>query len=1058
MKRILSLLLSVVLVLTLMPVQPLQVQAKTGGKLVALTFDDGPSSKYTTQLLDGLKERGVPVTFFMLGEMAEDNRAIVRRAYEEGHEIACHSWDHPNLTGCSESEVKKQMEDTFEELDRACGDEADYLVRPPYGSTNQKVRDAIDAPLIYWSVDSEDWSLLNTTKVRKKIVEDTYDGCIILCHDIHKTTIPAALGAIDDLMELGYEFVTVSELYRRRGRELQDHKLHYNSNKNGIDYGPIPAPKISFTGDPKGVNTVTITCSDPDVPLYYTLDGSYPNQSAKRYTGPFTVPYGTQVTAVAAYKLNGSRSALTVKSADQIQVVAPTITLDESGDVVMSTPTVNSEIYFTIDDSVPNADSLRYIGPESIAGGCFLRAVTVHSRGTSGDIRVYLSEDGDLYYDMYDGQWFYGAMDWAHRSGILNGTAPYTMDPAGTVTRGMLVTLLYRFSGAGLEEGWERTNAFADVNQSFYYAEAIEWAYRNHIVDGYSAEAFGPDDLVTRQQMCKIVAGFLAFNGTPLHSAESCEGLFADYDQLAPWALESVDAMVAAGLIQGDGTNLNPNAGTNRAQFCVVLTRLVTYIEEYVPEEADHTHQWMLNIAQNGSLNWASVTIDEGESLELQILCSVCGEPAEVEWEADPDGVVLVEDGVITGILGGNSALVWTLWEDMDYECLIYVRAEEGLPTEPSEPEPTDPTEPEPSEPSEPTEPEHTHTWKLNKARGEDPTWGEVSIDVGETFRLYIFCTECKEAPEVEWTADPDGVVLVEEDMITGILGSKNARVRAQWEGVTYECLIHVRKDTSVTEPTEPEPTEPEPTEPEPTEPSEPTEPTEPEHIHTWKLNKARGEDPTWGEVSIDVGETFRLYIFCTECKEAPEVEWTADPDGVVLVEEDMITGILGSKNARVRAQWEGVTYECLIHVRKDTSVTEPTEPEPTEPEPTEPEPTEPEPTDPTEPEPDEPDHVHSWKLNKALSGSLTEGDVSIRVGEWFNLRILCTHKGCEENAPITWTPSREGVVNIEGMRITGVKSGSNTTLSAEWEGVTYSCIIRVRKQTSSLHCPIILD
>ena len=935
MKRILSLLLSVVLVLTLMPVQPLQVQAKTGGKLVALTFDDGPSSKYTTQLLDGLKERGVPVTFFMLGEMAEDNRAIVRRAYEEGHEIACHSWDHPNLTGCSESEVKKQMEDTFEELDRACGDEADYLVRPPYGSTNQKVRDAIDAPLIYWSVDSEDWSLLNTTKVRKKIVEDTYDGCIILCHDIHKTTIPAALGAIDDLMELGYEFVTVSELYRRRGRELQDHKLHYNSNKNGIDYGPIPAPKISFTGDPKGVNTVTITCSDPDVPLYYTLDGSYPNQSAKRYTGPFTVPYGTQVTAVAAYKLNGSRSALTVKSADQIQVVAPTITLDESGDVVMSTPTVNSEIYFTIDDSVPNADSLRYIGPESIAGGCFLRAVTVHSRGTSGDIRVYLSEDGDLYYDMYDGQWFYGAMDWAHRSGILNGTAPYTMDPAGTVTRGMLVTLLYRFSGAGLEEGWERTNAFADVNQSFYYAEAIEWAYRNHIVDGYSAEAFGPDDLVTRQQMCKIVAGFLAFNGTPLHSAESCEGLFADYDQLAPWALESVDAMVAAGLIQGDGTNLNPNAGTNRAQFCVVLTRLVTYIEEYVPEEADHTHQWMLNIAQNGSLNWASVTIDEGESLELQILCSVCGEPAEVEWEADPDGVVLVEDGVITGILGGNSALVWTLWEDMDYECLIYVRAEEGLPTEPSEPEPTDPTEPEPSEPSEPTEPEHTHTWKLNKARGEDPTWGEVSIDVGETFRLYIFCTECKEAPEVEWTADPDGVVLVEEDMITGILGGKNARVRAQWEGVTYECLIHVRKDTSVTEPTEPEPTEPEPTEPEPTEP---------------------------------------------------------------------------------------------------------------------------EPTDPTEPEPDEPDHVHSWKLNKALSGSLTEGDVSIRVGEWFNLRILCTHKGCEENAPITWTPSREGVVNIEGMRITGVKSGSNTTLSAEWEGVTYSCIIRVRKQTSSLHCPIILD
>ena len=163
-----------------------------------------------------------------------------------------------------------------------------------------------------------------------------------------------------------------------------------------------------------------------------------------------------------------------------------------------------------------------------------------------------------------------------------------------------------------------------------------------------------------------------------------------------------------------------------------------------------------------------------------------------------------------------------------------------------------------------------------------------------------------------------------------------------------------------------------------------------------------------------------------------------------------MITGLLSGKNARVRTDWDGKTYECLIHVRKDDSTT-PTEPEPTEPEPTEPEPTEPEPTEPepTEPEPTEPEHVHDWKLNKALSGSETTGDVSIDVGEWFNLRILCKDKDCTENAPVTWTASREGVVKIEGMKITGVKAGSNTTLSAEWEGETYSCIIRVRKQTN---------
>ena len=405
MKRILSLLLALVMVLTLFPVMAPRAEAKTGGKLVALTFDDGPSSKYTPQLLDGLKDRGVPVTFFILGKNAVNNRSIVRRAYEEGHEIACHTWNHLNLNNCTESKIKEEVEKTFEELDRACGDEADYLVRPPYGNANQKVRNAIDVPLIYWSVDSEDWSLLNTEKVRSKIVADTYDGSIILCHDIHKTTIPAALQAIDDLMDLGYEFVTVSELFRRRGRELEAHKLHYNSNKNGTDYGPIPAPKITITGDPKRVNTVTLSCSDKNVPLYYTLDGSYPNQSAKRYTGPFTVPYGTKVTAVAAYKLNGSRSALTVKTANQIKLVAPTITLNGSGDVVMSTPTANAEIRFTVNDTPPGSGSLRYAGPEPIAGGCYIRAGTVHEKGTTAETRVYLSEEGNLYYDIYPGTW-----------------------------------------------------------------------------------------------------------------------------------------------------------------------------------------------------------------------------------------------------------------------------------------------------------------------------------------------------------------------------------------------------------------------------------------------------------------------------------------------------------------------------------------------------------------------------------------------------------------------------------------------------------------------------
>lgn len=578
MKRFLGLILAVVLTMSLIPVR---VQAKTGGKLVALTFDDGPDSKYTKQLLDGLKERNVPVTFFVLGKNAKSNRQLIKRAYEEGHEIASHTWNHPNLTKCNDSEIKNQIEDTFEELDRACGNEADYLVRPPYGSTNQRVRNAINAPLVCWSVDPEDWSLRNAGKVRRKIVADAYDGCIILCHDIHKTTIPGALGAIDDLMDLGYEFVTVSELYRRRGRQLEPHILYYNSNKNGTDYGPIPTPQITVSGDASGRNTVTITCTDKKVPLYYTLDGSYPNQDAKRYTGPFTVSYGTKITAVAAYKLNGSRSKLSVKTADSIRIVAPAITLDNNRRVVMSTPTVGSKIYYTTNNTKPGTGSHRYSGAATIPGPHHLRAVTIHEKGVSAETRAFVSREGNLYYDMHDGQWFYDAMDWAYRNGVIHGTADYTMDPDGVVTRGMLVTFLYRFSGYRLGKDWKKTNLFTDVKQNQYYAEAIEWAYRNKIVDGYSKNTFGPGDLVTRQQMCKIVNAFLTWSRTPLLPGESCQGMFEDYRQVASWAVESVNAMVSAGLIEGDGARLKPNDSTSRAEFCTVLARVSSYINNY---------------------------------------------------------------------------------------------------------------------------------------------------------------------------------------------------------------------------------------------------------------------------------------------------------------------------------------------------------------------------------------------------------------------------------------------------------------------------------------------
>ena len=304
MRKIIGMMLAIVLIFGIIPGFGGAVQPH---KLVALTFDDGPHPVWTAQLLDGLRERGVPATFFFLGQRAEQNRELVRRVYEEGHEVGCHSWSHPDLLKLSNGAIKSQIDRCRALFDGILGQQSDYLVRPPYGNADGRVRAAVDQVMLTWSVDPLDWKLLDEQKVYENILAGARDGSIILCHDIHPTTIPAALRAVDALQEQGYEFVTVSELFRRRGIEPEKGKLYRSCGPGAEDPGPLPEPAISFGASAEGQALVTI---DSPVPVYYTTDGSYPDGRSIRYTGPFTVNEGTQIRAVAAWKLNGSRSAL----------------------------------------------------------------------------------------------------------------------------------------------------------------------------------------------------------------------------------------------------------------------------------------------------------------------------------------------------------------------------------------------------------------------------------------------------------------------------------------------------------------------------------------------------------------------------------------------------------------------------------------------------------------------------------------------------------------------------------------------------------------------------
>lgn len=215
---------------------PSPVFAETGGvsdKLVAITFDDGPGP-YTEKLLDALKERNVKATFFVVGYKLSGSRDIILRQYNEGHQVASHSWDHPQLTKLGVSSLQRQINNTADGIREITGQSEVYL-RPPYGSHNSTVRSYAGGPVILWSVDTLDWKYRNVETVKNNILRDAKDGSIILLHDIHPTSVDGAILAIDEMLAQGYEFTTVSELLRRRGIDPVNGSVYSSAPNKGIN-------------------------------------------------------------------------------------------------------------------------------------------------------------------------------------------------------------------------------------------------------------------------------------------------------------------------------------------------------------------------------------------------------------------------------------------------------------------------------------------------------------------------------------------------------------------------------------------------------------------------------------------------------------------------------------------------------------------------------------------------------------------------------------------------------------------------------------------------------
>lgn len=194
-------------------------------KYVALTFDDGPRADTTGRLLDGLLERGAAATFFVIGEQVPCNEDLLRRMRAEGHQIGNHTYSHVRLLKADKDAVVEEVHKAETLLKEAVG-EGDFWLRPPYGLIGSERAKLIKTPMIYWSVDPQDWKLLDKDKVVAAVMDAVQPGDIILLHDFYSTSVDAALEIVDRLQKEGYDFVTVEELFRIQGVEPQPGTLY----------------------------------------------------------------------------------------------------------------------------------------------------------------------------------------------------------------------------------------------------------------------------------------------------------------------------------------------------------------------------------------------------------------------------------------------------------------------------------------------------------------------------------------------------------------------------------------------------------------------------------------------------------------------------------------------------------------------------------------------------------------------------------------------------------------------------------------------------------------
>ena len=199
-------------------------------KLIAFTFDDGPSETNTNYLLDNLDKYDAKVTFFVLGSRVNSNKETIKRAYLEGNAIGSHTYNHRNLNLLSDVALMDEVKKTNEAIKEVIGT-SPTLLRPPYGNLTDHGKELANMSIVLWNIDPLDWKYKDKNRVANEIIEHAHDGAIILVHDIYKSSVEGALLAMEELQKQGYAFVTINEMAQLRGIELDTTTSYFSMKK-----------------------------------------------------------------------------------------------------------------------------------------------------------------------------------------------------------------------------------------------------------------------------------------------------------------------------------------------------------------------------------------------------------------------------------------------------------------------------------------------------------------------------------------------------------------------------------------------------------------------------------------------------------------------------------------------------------------------------------------------------------------------------------------------------------------------------------------------------------